>query len=183
MIDKIFGEASGIFNKLTLMDIVISIIYIVIGLIFFTNPSLSNNIVSIFTGIMLVLNGILSIYEFIKRGTIDLYNNNLIFGIILILIGVGALIFGKVLAIILGIYFIASGLQRINYGIFLKKFNESSWLLILAVGIIFMILGVTAFFTNGNGIVSVSGICLLGYGLINLVDVILLRRRSKYFIA
>lgn len=183
MFNKFLGEAKGIFNVITLIQFVSSLIYIVLGLIFFSNPDISNLVVSIITGIVLVGNGIVSIYSYIKRSNIDLFNNDLVFGIILIIVGILAMILGKSLQIILGIYFIISGAQKINYGVFLKKFNESSWLLILVVGIMFMVLGITAFFTSGEKIISVTGICLLGYGLMNLINVILLRKRSSYFIA
>jgi len=183
MFDKLLGEVKGIFNIITIFELVISILFILVGLIFFSSPNMSNIAVSIFTGLVLIINGISSIYAYIKRGSIVLYNNNLIYGIILILLGIISMFVGKILSIFLGIYFIISGLQRINYGIFLKKFNESSWLLTLAVGILFIIIGIVSFFTSGDAVVKVAGICTLGFGVMNLINIILLRRRSRYFIA
>lgn len=183
MFDKLLGEVKGIFNIITIFELVISILFILVGLIFFSSPNMSNIAVSIFTGLVLIINGISSIYSYIKRGSIVLYNNNLIYGIILILLGIISMFVGKILSIFLGIYFIISGLQRINYGIFLKKFNESSWLLTLAVGILFIIIGIISFFTSGDAVVKVAGICTLGFGVMNLINIILLRRRSRYFIA
>lgn len=183
MFDKLLGEVKGIFNIITIFELVISILFILVGLIFFSNPNMSNIAVSIFTGLILIINGISSIYAYIKRGSIVLYNNNLIYGIILIILGIISMFVGKILSIFLGIYFIISGFQRINYGIFLKKFNESSWLLTLVVGILFMIIGIISFFTSGDAVVKVAGICTLGFGIMNFINVILLRRRSRYFIA
>ena len=183
MFNRLLGEVRGIFNIITIFDLIISLLFIMIGLVFFSNPNMSNIAVSIFTGLLLICNGISSIYAYLKRGGIVLYNNNLIYGIILILIGIIALFSGKILSIILGIYLLISGIQKINYGVFLKKFNESSWLITCGVGVLFIIIGIISFFTSGEFLVKVAGICILGYGLMNMIITILLRRRSSYFIA
>lgn len=183
MIDKLFGEVKGFFNIITIIDAIISIVFLILGLTFFTNPSMSNVLVSIILGIILIINGAISIFAYIKRSDIDLFNYNLYIGIVLILIGILAMVFKNVLTIMLGIYIIICGIQKVIYGVILKKFNESSWLLTIAIGILFFIIGVVSFFTGGDALVKVTGICIFGYGAINLVDIILLRKRSKYFLS
>lgn len=183
MFERFLGEVRGIFNIITIFELVMSVLFMVVGMIFISSPSMSNIATSIFTGLVLVANGISSIYAYLKRGRIQLFNNNMIYGIALIIVGFIAMFVGNVLSIFLGIYFIISGFQRINYGMFLKKFNESSWLLTLVVGVLFIIIGIISFFTDGEAVVKVAGICTLGYGTINFVNILLLRHRSKYFIA
>ena len=183
MLDKIIGEAKGIFNIITLFEIIISIIFILIGLLFFTSSTASNVLVSIVTGFALIVAGASSIFSYFRRGSIVLFNNYLIMGILYIIIGVISMFLKQSLSIALGIYLLVVGCQKISYGLFLKKFNEKTWIFDLVVGILFIALGVTAFFTNGEYVIEVVGICLLGYGLINLINIILLRKRSKYFIA
>lgn len=183
MFGKFLGEVRGIFNIITLFEIIMSVLFMVVGIIFISTPNLSNIATSIFTGLVLVANGVSSIYAYLKRGGIQLFNNNMFFGIALIVVGVIAMFVGKVLSIFLGIYFIISGLQRINYGMFLKRFNESAWLITLVCGVLFMIIGVVSFITSSDYVVKVAGICTLGYGAMNFVNFLLLRRRSKYFIA
>lgn len=183
MFEKILGEAKGIFNIVTIIDFIISILYILVGLILFSSPDMSIVAASIFTGLLLIASSISSIYSYIKRGSIVLYNNNLVYGIILLIIGIVALFLGSGLSIILGIYFIVSGIQRMNYGFFLKKFNESSWLLTFVVGILFIVIAVVSFFTSLDFVVKVVGVGILGFGMINLINTLLLRKRSKYFIA
>lgn len=183
MINKLIGEVKGIFNIITIIELIISLFYIIIGLILFSNPTTSNVIVSILCGLLLISNGASSIFSYIKRSTIDLFNNNLIYGIILMLIGFISIFVGKILSIFIGIYLIMRGIQNANYGFFLKKFNESSWLITLSIGIFYILIAIISFFTDGNSLVSVVGICILGYGIMNFINIILLRRRSKYFIA
>ncbi len=183
MLEKFIGDVKGIFNTITITEMILSIIYLLVGIIFFSNPNFSNLVVSILTGIILVLNGVTAIVSYIKRGNIALYNSNLIFGILLIIIGVVAMFLGNVLSIMLGIYFLVAGSQKVYYGILLKKFNESSWIIVLAVGVLLAVVGIITFFTKGEAAITVTGICLIGYGLINFINVLLLRRRSKYFLA
>ncbi|MBE6156451.1 MAG: hypothetical protein E7161_01765 [Firmicutes bacterium] len=183
MFEKIFGNVKGIFNTITIIDLIASVIFILLGLVFFTNPAMSNIFVSIVTGLFLIANGATSLLAYFKRGGIVLFDNNLIYGILLIIVGILALFLGNVLSIILGIYLLAMGAQKVNYGIFLKRFNESSWLITIVVGVLFLVMAVITFFTSGDAAIKVTGIILFGLGLINFINTLLLRRRSKYFIA
>ncbi len=183
MFKKILGEAKGIFNVITLMDIIISVIFILFGLLYFINPNSNITLTSILTGFILIANAGSCIFSYLKRGDIVLYNFNIIFGIILLILGLIALFLGKNLTIALGIYYLVVCAQKIGYSFYLKKFNEKSWVFNLVVGILFIILGIITFFTDKEAVVEVTGICLLGYGFMNLVSTILLRKRSQYFIA
>ena len=181
--NKIFGQAKGIFNIITILNLIMGGLYFLLGLLFFLNPELSNILVSFFTGLLLIGNGIISIVSFVKNENLELYNYNLIYGIILVILGLIAMFTNKILSIFLGIYYIISGIQYGHYALLLKKFHESSWLFVLVTGLLFLILGITTFFTNRENVIVVSGICLMGYGLINIIDNILLRHRSEFFIA
>lgn len=180
MLKKLIGEVRGIFNTITLIEMVISVIYIVIGLLFYFDPKLSDTLVSTFTGIMLIFTGLSTIFTFFKREI--LFRNNLLYGICLTLLGISALIFNNILIILISIYFIIEGIKKVNYGIILRRFDESSWLINGTMGILLIIVGIVSFFTRGGELVSAVGICLFFYGAINLVETILLRRRSKYFL-
>ncbi len=182
MIKKILGDVKGIFNVVTLIDMCTSLSYVILGLVFFFLPSMSNLVASILAGVFLIVNGANLIYSFIERGKISLFNNNIIYGVILVVLGILIMFLGKFLSILVGIYFIISGAQKVNYGIVFRKFKESSWLLTIVIGVLFLILGIVCFFAKGDGIVSAVGLGLIGYGLINLVDVILLRKRCKNFL-
>ena len=183
MVENFLGEVKGIFNVMTLIDLLISVIYILVGLIFFTSPSMSNTIVSVIVGIILIVNGIATLVSFFKKGDIILYNYNLLFGIAIVLLGIMVLFLKNIITILTGIYFIVLRIQKLGYGIMLKKFSESSWFFVIIMGILFAVIGIISFFTDSKSLTIVIGICLLGTGLINFINTLLLRRRSKYFIA
>ena len=69
-----------------------------------------------------------------------------------------------------------------NYGMILRRFDESSWLINTTMGALLIIVGIVSIFTRNGELVRAVGICLFFYGAINLVETIILRRRSKYFL-
>lgn len=181
MFTNFLGEVKGIYNRLTLIELVISLIWLVIGIILITEPSMSNTIFSIIIGGLFLVRGISSLYSFIKRNDIVLYNFNIFYGSIMILLGILAFILKNTLQVVLGLYFLIRGIQKITYGLLLKKFGETSWLLTLVVGGLFLIIGIFSFFSTD--IIQFSGICLVGYSIIDIANVLLLRKRSRYYIA
>ena len=183
MFGKLLGEVKGIFNAITIAEMVDALVYVIIGLLFFFNPTLSFTLVAVLTGIVLIINGVISICSYFKRSNIDLYNYNLIFGILLVVVGIATLFMDYLIAITLGIYLIIIGAQKLCYGLILRKFDESSWITVFIIGFLFFILGVVTIFTSPDAVVKVAGICLLGYGLINFVNTLLLRRRAQYFLS
>ena len=77
MKESIFGEVKGIYNRLTFMEIIVAILWAIIGIIMISDPGMSNQIFSILTGILFIIIGVNSLYSFLKRGTILLYNLNI----------------------------------------------------------------------------------------------------------
>ena len=67
MFSKILGEVKGIFNIVTMAEMIEALVYVIIGLIFFVNPSLSFSIVATITGIVLIINGLISIYSYFSN--------------------------------------------------------------------------------------------------------------------
>lgn len=180
MINKIFGEIKGLFNIVSIIDLLISFALLVIGIIFYINPEFSNNFVSVFTGVAMIVVGCGTLLYYFKREL--LFRNNVIYGIVLVIIGILIIIFKNLLIILLAIYFIVDGVKRINYGLILNKFDESSWLINLVIGLLFVIVGIVSIFTRNGELIKSVGICLSFYGIINVIEIILLRRRSKYFL-
>lgn len=181
MYEKFIGEVKGIYNTITLIDLCISLLCVIIGVILSANPSMGNQTASIILGVIFIANGVSSIFSFIKRGSIKLYNLNIIYGSFMIVLGILSLIFLNVLQVILGIYFIFLGVQKATYGLLLNRFSEQSWLLTVVVGVLFLTMGIISFFSEN--VIAMAGIVFIGYGVINIVNVILLRKRSKYYIA
>lgn len=183
MFANLFGRAKGIFGIITLVEIFFSIFCILLGIIFFTTPTASSIIVSIIVGLALIFNGVSSLYAFLKKGDIVLFNNNFIYAFVFILLGIISMFLGNILNIMLGIYLITIAIQRFNYALFLRLFNESTWVFTIVIGVLYIIIAIITMMTDKELIASVAGIWLVGYGALNLIHFTLLRKRSQYFIA
>jgi uncharacterized membrane protein HdeD (DUF308 family) len=182
MFEVLFGKVKGVFNRITLISLVFSLLCVISGIMFLSNSELSNSVVAIISGIILIINGVNVVYSYFVRRDISLFNNNLIYGAFLIIIGILVISMHNILRILLAIYLIIAGIQKMNIALVLRKFNEDSWLITLVIGILFCVIAIVTILTNNDMLVKVTGIYLLGYGLINFINVLLLRRRSENFL-
>lgn len=183
MFKKLFGEVEGIFNIVTLIDLSVSFIYIILGIIFFIVPLMSNVIVSVISGLFLIANGVNLIYSYFKNDEIILFDFNLHYGTIFVIIGLFIVFLNNIFSIFLALYLIVSAVQKIHWGIILKNLNESSWLITLVIGVLFVIIAIISFFAKSDVLIKVSGIVLFGLGMLNFIDTILLRHRFIYFLS
>ena len=131
----------------------------------------------------MIASGGASIYSYMNKNNIDLFNNNLIYGIIFIILGIATFVINKYACIVMAIYLIGECAKKVNYGVMLKKYNESSWLITIVTGVLFLVIAIITFFTSMDNLVMVIGINLFGFGFLNLENIILLRKRSNYFLA
>lgn len=177
-----WGKVKGIFNIITLIELIVCVIYLTLGIVFFASNDLSNKVAALIVGIVFIFNGLVNIFSFLKRDNVSLFNLNIIFGVVLIAIGILTFTISNVLNILIAIFLLAIGTQKVNYGLVLRKFNESSWLITLVTGLLFIIIAIVSMFTDSDALIAVSGILLIGYAIMNFVNILLLRNRSKNFL-
>ena len=81
----------------------------------------------------------------------------------------------------LGLFVIVNGATKINYGVWLKKGNEDSWLVTLVTGIFLVVLGIMLVFNPFSALTltQLSGAFLMIVGVLNVSDTILFKKRSK----
>lgn len=176
------------FNLYMLANCAISLIMIILGLILYVNPEVAMKTVSWLIGIIFIVVGALSIYSYIKKDRITLLTFNLIYGIISALVGLFIILnpfaIANILTVSLGIWLIISGGLKINYGVRLKTIKEQAWSLTLVVGIISILFGLMVILNPFSKLilVEVIGLFLVVYGIVDFVDVLLLKKRAKSFI-
>lgn len=178
----------GQFNSYMILNGFLATLMILLGIILFFSPSIAIKTVSWLMGLFFVIQGVLACVSYIKKDRVSLLNFNLIYGIISILIGLFIILnpfaIANFLTIGLGVWLIISGGLKLNYGLRLKYVKESSWSVTLGVGIISTIFGILVILNPFSKLflVEVIGLFLMVYGLIDLTDIILLKRRAKSFI-
>ena len=176
------------FNLYMLANCGVSLLMILLGFVLYVNPTIAIKTVSWLIGLIFIIVGALSIYSYIKKDRITLLSFNLIYGIISAVVGLLVILnpfaIANILTVGLGIWLIVSGGLKVNYSIRLKAIKEQSWSLTLVVGIISIIFGLMVILNPFSKLilVEVIGLFLIVYGIIDLTDILLLKKRAKNFI-
>ena len=172
------------FNKMLTISIVSSIVIALVGAVLLFMPKLSNKLIGIIMGSLFILYGITTIYKYITRNGAKLYSLNLLYGIIILLIGVIIVLVPfsvtSFLTICLGLYLIIIGINKVTYSIWFKIGNHSSWLITLVIGIMLIFFGLLILSNPFSSltITRLVGAFLILASILDITDLILLKKRS-----
>ena len=172
------------FNKMLTISIVSSIVIALVGAVLLFMPKLSNKLIGVIMGLLFILYGITTIYKYITRNGAKLYSLNLLYGIIILLIGVIIVLVPfsvtSFLTICLGLYLIIIGINKVTYGIWFKIGNHSSWLITLVIGIMLIFFGILILSNPFSSltITRLVGAFLILSSILDITDLILLKKRS-----
>lgn len=178
-------EKNGIFNKLILINIVIDVIIIIFGCFLLFKPSISNKIIGILCGILLLCWAGSLIFSYIKRDGAKLYSLNIVFGSLIGVLGLVLILYPYTVItfvqVCIGLFLLVNGATKINYGLWLKKGNEETWIITLITGLFMIVISLLLMFTNivAYSITQLIGIFLIISSILNLSDAILFKKRSK----
>lgn len=172
------------FQKIIFIEMVFSVVYALLGLFIFLNSEMTNKIVGINMGTFFLISGIVSIFSFIEKNKIKLFHYNLIFGIASVVVGIFSMInplsIVNFLNISMGIWLLLESINKFMYFIFLKKVNSQSANILLVSSLLFLILGILIIVNPFRSMVITKtvGIFIILYNILNLNDLVLLKRRE-----
>lgn len=158
-------------KKSTRQDMIISIIFIVLGIAIIVNPNIVISFLSFILGGIFIIVGIMKVSEFISTGKTS--NYLLAMGISAIIIGIIIMFSSKVIlslfGIIIGIWIIYAGLANLQTAILWKEYTSRIWLLSVMLSVITIIVGIYVL-ANLNIIMNIIGFIILMYGIINILE-------------
>ena len=175
----------NVYNRMIIYSILTSILSIIIGLILIFLPAVSNKVVGIIVGIVFLAFGINSVYKYFHRDGAKIYSLNLIFGVLYSILGIVIIIYPfsvmNFVTVCLGLFIIVNGISKINYGMWLKRGNEESWLVTLVTGAFLVTIGIMLVFNPFTALTltQIAGAFLIITGVLNLSDTILFKNRAK----
>ena len=192
LIDKLLGsklkKEQKAFNKIKLLEIVISIIFIIVGIIIFMNKTMSATTISIILGIIVLLESALNIYSFVMSNSNRFFRFNMIFGILYLIISLllftNLIKFVNALQIYYSFYLMISGIKLLVLTINLKIIKDESFLIMLAMTILNIALGGLLLFYPFQSftITEVIAVFTILIGLLNINNSNLLKGRVKKII-
>lgn len=166
----------NILKKTGWASLIESIFFAIIGIILINNPEGTISFISTILGITFIIIGAYKIINrmlAVEKGNI--YDNNVIFGIMAVVIGIITIVFGKqistLFSIVIGVWIIYSAILRIGSSMKLKEIKPESklWIISLVLSILMLICGIYIV-ANSAILVATIGVFILIYSLIDIFE-------------
>ena len=165
------------------VSIVSSVLYIVLGIFIVLNPDGALKAISLtiawFAIIFGIIFTIINVTRLKKEGS-------LLFGILLIVMGIALLIYPESLNLLIslgvGIWFISSSVSRIKMAIMLKDIKEMNWLIILIPAILTLLIGISFVFAPLASAVTlaiITGVLMIVYSVIDIFEIVMIKKNIK----
>ncbi len=156
------------------VDILVSIVFAIIGMFMIIKTDLAIKIISYILGGIFIAMGIIKIIDyFLSKGKYDFYNYDLIYGIIAIIIGLVTIfcsgLIESMFRIVIAFWIIYSGLMRLSLSLKLHAVQIDMWNVSLILSIIMIISGIYILLQNGALILTI-GIIMLVYSIMDLIE-------------
>lgn len=176
MISKVFKRSSWI-------DMIISIIFIVLGALLIGKPEQTLEAISIILGIVFISMGVLKLIEYFIENKKEDY---------LLMIALVCVIFGAIIMfatdtilsffrIILGIWIIITGVMDFQITLRWKEFKSPYCLISILFSILIMFSGFLILI-NRDIILTTIGIIIFIYGILDVIDRIIFMNKINDFI-
>lgn len=171
-------------NKITLNNLVYSLLFLVFGIILLTSTEDLISIVSKFIGIVLIIAGMVkSIIYIYMKGKLGEYKfSELAIGLLIILCGVLLIICSSALSFairtVVGIWALFAGINRIILAISVKSVDNTGFKMYLSTSIIMILVGILLI----SGLFDqIIGLLIIIYSVTEIIDYIYFKSKSKNY--
>lgn len=152
-------------------DIIISLIFILFGIMLISRPEAIVSVISILLGAIFVVMGVLKIIDYYSNGKQD--NYLIAISVVMILIGIIIMFCADIILsafrILIAIWIIYSGILNLQTTIVWKDYKSRLWLLTLLLSIATIGVGIYIL-VNSGAIMQTIGIAILVYGIVNIIE-------------
>jgi uncharacterized membrane protein HdeD (DUF308 family) len=163
-------------------SVIESLAILILGILFTVWPDQMKTIVAYAVGTFLVLKGGFQIINyFAEKGQNDFFNNNLLIGVISVLLGIAAFIAGgdiaNIFRIVVGVFMVYEALARINTALKLSAVGIGIWKYVLIIALIILVLGI---FVTFNDVATVIGWTMIIAGIVGIIgDIIFIQQVNQ----
>ena len=184
---RLLTDIDRLFRKIMWIEIGISCMVILLGVIFLFFFFYSIVVMSVLFGISILASGILNIYNYFKRKSIPIFRFHLGYGILAIILGILTIVlpftFSQVITIFIGIWILYLALGKIDLSLRLKKIEESSWLILIVSAILEIFMSILIFINPFSNLMltQVAGAYFILCGILNCTDAVLTKNRAIDF--
>ena len=172
-------------KKLGWTSIITSLGFAILGIIIACYPNTTFQIISNVLGSILIAYGTIKIIEYFKmKDTNSLYETELSFGVIAVLLGLVVIICSDMIQamirILIGIWIIYSAIMRLGLAIKLKRFdsNNKVWTVGLVIALLMLFCGVYII-TSPGAIMMYIGIIIIVYAVMDIIEECIFMKNIK----
>lgn len=152
-------------------DIIISLIFVLFGIMLISRPEAIVSVISILLGAIFIVMGVLKIIDYYSNGKQD--NYLIAISVVMILIGIIIMFCADIILsafrILIAIWIIYSGILNLQTTIVWKDYKSRLWLLTLLLSIATIGVGIYIL-VNSGAIMQTIGIAILVYGIVNIIE-------------
>ena len=174
------------FDKITNGMIGASALAIIIGLVLIIYTDISLQTIGIMSSIYLIIHGIFLIVLDISLGKILLPFENMITGVLSLILGIILFTHPENAIILLtasfGIWIIVTSINHIKTALFFRYINGFPYMTMIILNILKIILGFIVMLNPIEASATIAmylGIILIAYGILNITDMIILKKNVK----
>lgn len=168
-------------------SILISVLLIIVSLFLIAKPGMAVSTVVILFAIVFLVDGIINIIAYMMEDAeIRAYSNELIMGILLVILGLIILLnqplFISILPIMIGLWIFIKSIMKLQLAINLKSAVAERWGLLLVSSILMAILGVLIIVNPFEAIFTLTrfiGIMMLVAEVINICESVYFLQQTK----
>lgn len=158
-------------KKSSWTDIVVSLVFILLGVMLIANPEVITAAISVILGCIIIGIGVLRFIDYLSTGKQD--NYLLAISIVLIIAGIIVMICTEpiisIFRIIIALWIIYSGIMNLQTTIIWKDYKSKVWLTTLILAIAMIIAGIYVLVNDGV-IIQTIGVAIVIYGVIDVIE-------------
>lgn len=177
-----------LFNKIFKMSMMSSILFLIFGIILFTNPEGVIVTISYVLGILLILIGIIQIVFYAKSNSKIFMDTTLgvglfafISGLILIL---NTTLLATIIPILIGIWMLFTGIEKFRLALNLKNNEINGWIISMILSILTLLCGFIFIINPIEGTFLVTeaiGLIIIIYSIIDIIQNLVMKNHIKQF--
>lgn len=164
-------------------DIVISIIFVLLGTLLVVKPFETLGAISVILGVVFIAMGVLKLVEYYTSDPKEDYL--LVMALVTVIVGVLILFASDTILslfrIILGIWILISGVMDLQIVLEWREFKSPYWIISLIFAILMMFAGIIVL-VNKDILLKTMGIMVILYGILDIIDRIIFMKKIKKYI-
>lgn len=156
------------------MSIAESLVFAILGIILIWQKDAIMSMIAYILGAVFILLGIIKVVNYLQaKSKSDLYNYELVYGIMAVIIGIVIMVYSstisKIFGIIIGMWIVYSSVVRASSALKLKQIKSNIWIYSLVIAAIMLICGLVVIFNTG-AIPATIGAIMITYAILDIIE-------------